>query len=248
MEITKENFHKMKPQKASKDLLNNLEFNFVKGKQAFLVMENGDILGSFFYNDNGKACAIPLANPVLIYFNLAQSHLRDIVDARKSLLGLFRDKKTDVNEDSLRLFYQYFGLTSTFVVMLMTAVEAFVNQKIDQDFKYEKPDQNKCMRVFDYEQIQRWIPLNEKIESILNKIFSKNFAKAYPLKQQHFNNLKELRDLIVHTKAEKHFESYIEVYRKTLKFNFNETIEAMKDFINYYEMNLIEPCPCSQQI
>ena len=231
------------PQNAPEDILKNMKYKQVKGKHALLLMENGDLLRHFFYNDNGKACTIPLANPVLIYFNLAQVHLRNIYSTRKTLLQLFNDKK-NVTEDSLKLFYEYFGLTSSFVVMLMTAIEAFVNQKIDDDYKYHKPDQNKCVRVYDFDQIQRWIPLSEKIDEILNKISGKSFAKKYPLKQVHLNNLKELRDLVVHTKAGKNYESYTELYNKTLNFKFNEAIEVIKDFINFYEPNLIEPCPC----
>jgi hypothetical protein len=227
----------------SEDFLKNIKYSDVKGKQAILLMESGEALQSFFYDDNGKACTIPLANPVLIYFNLAQTHLRGIHSTKESLLGIF-SKEKNIDEDSLKLFYGYFGQTSSFVMMLMTAIEAFVNQKIDSEFKYYKSEQDRFTRVYDYSQIQRWIPLNEKIEEILNKTTQKNFAKKYPNKQIHLTNLKELRDLIVHTKAEKNHENYIELYKKTLNFKFNETIEVVKDFINYYEENLIEPCPC----
>ena len=247
-EISEEQMLKLAPQKASDDLLREIKFSTVKGKQAIQLMESGEILRSFFYDNNGMACTIPLANPVLVYFNLAQLHLRDIIKARTSLLSLFSKKEKEVNEDTLSLFYQYFGLTSSFVVMLMTALEAFVNQKLDQSKNYERNDNGKCTRVYNFEQIQRWIPLNEKIEAILNRQQSKDFSKAHPIAQQHFENLKGLRDLIVHTKMGKHYESYIELYRKTLNFSFNDSIEAVKGFINYFEPNLIEPCPCSQAI
>ncbi|MBL7742298.1 MAG: hypothetical protein JNN00_02380 [Chitinophagaceae bacterium] len=243
LSIPKEKLHELFPENAPDNLLKKIKYKDVKDKQAILLMESGELLRSFFYNDNGKACTIPLANPVLIYFNLAQSHLRNIQSLRDSLLGIFSEEK-NINEDSLQLFYGYFGVTSSFVVMLMTAIEAFVNQKIDKDYKYHKPEQKKYVRVYDYFQIQRWIPLTEKISEILNKESNKNFSKNYPNKQAYINNLKELRDFIVHTKAENNYESYIELYRKSLSFKFNEAIESVRDFINYYEENLIEPCPC----
>ncbi len=245
IKIPEEVLHKISPENISQDFLKKIKYKDVKGKQAILLMESGEALHSFFYNNKGKACTIPLANPVLIYFNLAQTHLRGIHSTKESLFGVFSEDK-NVDEDSLQLFYGYFGQTSSFVVILMTAIEAFVNQKIDIDFKYHKQEQNKFTRVYDYSQIQRWIPLNEKIEEILNNTTNKNFAKNHPNKQIHLYNLKELRDLIVHTKAEKDYESYIELYKKTLNFKFNESIEAVKDFINYYEENLIEPCPCGR--
>ena len=86
--------------------------------------------------------------------------------------------------------------------------------------------------------------LDDKIDDILNKKYSKDFAKKYPIKYVFIKNLKDLRDQIVHTKEGKAYEGYIELFRKSLNFKFNECIEAVRDFMNFYEPNLIEPCPC----
>lgn len=245
--LPKEKVADIFPGKLPEDALKNIKYSQVKGMHGMLIMESGELIHSFFYNNNGKACTIPLANPVLIYFNLAQSYLKDISNTKETLLSLFK-ADSNINEDSLSLFYRYFGLTSSFVVMLMTSLEAFVNQKIDKDYEYKKQDQNKCLKVYNYEQIQRWIPLTEKIGNILNPVTSKNFGKNYKLKQTHIDNLKTLRDLIVHTKAGNNYEEYIELYKKSLNFNFNESIEAVQDFINFYEPNLIEACGCGADI
>lgn len=242
-EIEKKITEKLELKEIDENALKGINFKEVRGKQALLVMDTGEKLYTFFHNDNGKGCPIPIANPVLVYFNMAQALLRDIHSCREKLLGQFR-KKDAVNEDSLRLFYQFFGQTSTYVTMLMTAIEAFVNQKIDIEYKYEKADGNKCIQLYNHDQIQRWIPLKEKIDMILNKKFSKNFSTRHRSKQDLIEKLKELRDLIVHTKSNKNNESYIELYSKSINFRFIDTIEAVKDFINFYEPALIEPCPC----
>ena len=244
IQLKPDQLNEIAPEKASENVLKNIKFNDVKNYNAFQLMESGEVLFSFFYNDHGNACAIPLANPVLIYFNIAQSHLRTIYTKRKDLLSLFRDR-TDVTEDVLKLFYDFFGLTSSFITMLMTSVEAFVNQQIDKDFKYEKLEQKKYLKVYNYEQILRWVSLEDKINDILNKKFSKDFAKKYPNKNIFIMNLKQLRDQIVHTKEGINHTGYIEIYRQSLNFKFSECIEAVRDFINFYELNLLEPCPCS---
>lgn len=234
------------PESSALDLSNaikTLKPRDVKDKNGFLIMDTGDVILSFFYNDNGNICAIPFANPILVYFHTARNTLVDIHIKRKDLLGLFRgDLKID--EKYLHLFYDFFGMTSSFVVLLMTALEAFVNQKIPIDYKYYKNEFDKFIKVYDSDQIQRWITLEEKIEQILNVISLKNFSKHYPNRYIFIKNLKELRDNIVHTKKGEGLETYSELFIKTLNFKFDNSIEAVRDFINYYEDSLIEPCNC----
>jgi hypothetical protein len=65
-----------------------LKFKDVKDSHAFLVMDSGEILRHFFYNDNGNTCTIPLANPVLIYFHTSQANLKNVFSTKKDLLVL----------------------------------------------------------------------------------------------------------------------------------------------------------------
>ena len=226
-----------------KEALKTLKYKDVKEKHALLLMDSGELIRSFFFNNGGRACTIPLANPVLVYFNFAQSLLKNISTTKEKLLKSFTGDE-EITEDALRLFYGYFGQVSSFVMMLMTSMESFVNQKLDPVQAYSKSEGHKFKRVYDYNQIQRWIPFSEKVTEILDVQQAKSFKKSYPMKQQHLENLKSLRDLIVHTKAADKPDAYDELYRKALGFNFIETIHSVKDFINFYEDNLVEPCPC----
>ena len=226
-----------------KKALRTLKYRDVKEKHALLVMDTGELIRAFFVNDGGRACTIPLANPVLIYFNFAQTLLKSLSETKDKLLKSFTGEE-EITEDALMLFYGYFGQASSFVMMLMTSMESFVNQKLDPKLNYSKSEGNKFQRVYDYSQIQRWIPFSDKISEILDAQQNKSFKKNYPRKQQHLDNLKTLRDLIVHTKAGDKPDAYDELYKKALGFNFLDTIHAVKDFINFYEENLVEPCPC----
>lgn len=241
--IPKDVFGEFSSEQNFKEALKSLKYKDVKEKHALLVMDSGELIRSFFFNDKGRACTIPLANPVLVYFNFAQSLLNGITTTKEKLLKSFTGDE-EITEDALRLFYGYFGQVSSFVMMLMTSMESFVNQKLDPLQSYSKPEGNKFNRVYNYNQIQRWIPFSEKITEILDVQQAKSFKKNYPIKQQHLENLKSLRDLIVHTKAGDKPDAYDELYRMSLGFNFIDTIHSVKDFINFYEDNLVEPCPC----
>jgi hypothetical protein len=223
--------------------LTNLKYKDVKNFNTFQIMENGDVIFSFFYNDNGRACAIPLANPILIYFNQAQSLLQQIHFKKQELLSVFR-QEIYLTEAAMKSFYEFFGMTSNFVVMLRTAMEALVNQKIDKDLSYEKNEQNKYLKTYNYEQIVRWLPFEEKVSQVLNIQMGKSFEKNYPLKQTSLQNLKELRDQIIHTKDSPTYEEYINLYKKSLNFKFLDCIESVRDFINFYHPDLVEPCGC----
>jgi hypothetical protein len=242
-EVAIEKIKETVPEALSLNFKGKIKYKKVKNSHALLFLESNETIRAFFYNDNGNTCMIPLANPVLIYFHSAQTTLRGIYSTKKELLGLFRED-TVVTESSLKLFYDFFGQTSGFVTLLLTAVEAFVNQNIPEDFEYKQPEGNKFTRLYNHEQIQRRVSLEEKIENILNVVSKKNFAAKYPNRNIHLTNLKRLRDDIVHTKSVDHYESYTKLFKETLNFKFNETIEAIKDFINFYEPDLIEPCPC----
>ena len=234
---------KFSSEKDLEEALKTLKYKDVKEMHALLIMDSGELIRAFFANDAGRACTIPLANPVLIYFNFAQTLLKSLFETKEKLLKSFTGNEK-ITEDALMLFYGYFGQASSFVMMLMTSMESFVNQKLDPKLNYSKAEGNKFQRVYDYYQIQRWVPFSEKISEILDVQQNKSFKKGYPLKQQHLDNLKNLRDLIVHTKAADKPDAYDELYRKALAFNFSDTIHAVKDFINFYEENLVEPCPC----
>ena len=246
-QLSEDNMEKLKgifPEKSNNEKFSHIKHKDISNYVPYLIMDDRTFIRGFNFNNNGMACALPLANPVLIYFHFAQATLKDTLLLRKELLDLFKNNTIAVDGEPLKLFYNFFGIASTFVVMLVTSLEAFVNSKIDKDFLYRKKDGNKCVKVYDYEQIQRWISYEEKVTKILNKTTNKNFAKNYPLCQKQIDELLKLRNEVIHTKTDNTYDYYEHLYTDMLSFKFNETIIAVRDFINYYEENLIEQCPC----
>jgi len=59
----------------------------------------------------------------------------------------------------------------------------------------------------------------------------------------------ELRNKIVHLKPikEETNTKYKDVYRSLLRFNYGYSLKTVRDYINYFEPNLIEDCNCGNE-
>lgn len=149
-----------------------------------------------------------------------------------------------LSESIINELYYYFGLTNGFVIFLFTAVEAFINRNIPDNYIYIVKKRN-TTESYDKEQIQRYISFDDKFKKVLKEASSKDFSHSYPLKFQHLTNLKEFRDSIVHTKAgQSGLTPFDYLYKKALSFKYEDTLHAVRDFMNYYEADYVEECNC----
>ncbi len=210
-----------------------------------LITDMGIAFQAFQYKYQGQNRFIPEPDPVLVYFHSAYLNYR-LIDEKKNVI-LKNLLTSNVGEPMINELYEYFGLTSGFVIFLFTALEAFMNRCIPKDFVYIKPEK-KYTITYDKRQIEEYLSFDEKIKTVLPKAKEKNFIKQFPLKWNHIVNLKEFRDSIVHTKASKEGSSpYDYIYKKALDFKYEESINAVKDFCNYYhELNYITECDCNK--
>jgi hypothetical protein len=212
-----------------------------KNRRCFLITDSNKIINAFPVSLNGKHYYIPEPDPVLIYFNNAYVNYKSITKVRDQVYQKLNDKLSEVVINEL---YEYFGLTNGFIIFLFTTIEAFINRKIPENYNYTIVRSTKT-EIYNNEQIQRQISFDDKLKVILKEVSSKNFIKDYPLKYQHIINLKEFRDSIVHTKANsKDITPYEFIYKKALNFKYEETLHAVRDFINYYEPKYVEECKC----
>ncbi len=224
-----------------------IEHNSVKvidqGIVPFLVTDKSIFIQSFIYSENGSQYYIPEPDQVLIYFNNAQANFK-IIKEKKSILLKSLNPKEIVTEDLMNQIYGLFGITSGFVIFMFSSLEAFINQLIPEDFIYVKEIKNKRTERYSKDQIQRWIQFDEKLNMIIVQVTNKNFQKKYPLKAQHINNLKEFRNELIHPKHNPGINKYHYLSKRALKFKYEETIKAVKDFMNYLKPKYIEECDC----
>jgi hypothetical protein len=178
-----------------------------------------------------------------VYFHLAYVNYRLIDEKKKAILRPLLNPV--MGEPMINEWYEYFGLTSGFVIFLFTTLEAFINRCIPSDYEYKRADQKKT-EIFSKHQIEEYIPFTEKIKVVLPAIKGKNFYADHPLTAQHITNLKEFRDSIIHTKTSKGGSTYDYLFKKALNFKYEEAINAVAAFCNYYQSGgkYIVECDC----
>jgi hypothetical protein len=218
---------------------------FPKDKIAFAISDNGYAFQTFPYTYQGAVRFIPEPDPVLVYFHSAYLNFRHIEERKREILKAIL--QTHMPEAMANGLYEYFNLTSGFVIFLFTAMEAFINRTVPRDYVYKKPT-GKNTEHYTKKQIEEFIGFKDKMTIILPEVTKKSFQTKYPMKYQHIINLKEYRDSIVHTKSAEDGRSTFEyLYKRALDFKYEETISAVKDFCNFYEPdgNLIVECSCN---
>ncbi|MBI2270134.1 MAG: hypothetical protein HYU69_07215 [Bacteroidetes bacterium] len=139
--------------------------------------------------------------------------------------------------------YNYYGLTSGFVIYLFTSIESFINQLIPDNYSFKK-EQSKKTEIFNKSQIQEHLDFKTKITEVLPDVTKKNFFQKSTSSNQRIWNLKNFRDDIVHTKHEDNPLRYEKLIKTALNFDYNKTLESVAAFMNFYRKDYIIECGC----
>jgi len=251
--IKKKFLFSVKTEMNAKDLLGTVEpntkyieriteSNFID-HAAYMVTEDGKIIQTFKYEKDGKTLFIPEPNPIVIYFSNAQMILKPLIDTKKDLLdSLIQNKDVGITQS---FSYQFFGHASNFVTSLFNALEAFINSKIPDDFEYRKEGKQKT-ELYNKRQLQESLRFEEKIKKVIPQIMKKPFHQDFGHKYEILTKFKDIRDNVVHTREhEENIPNYYEkLFTELLDHDYLKSIQAVRDYINYYENNLIEKCQC----
>lgn len=216
-----------------------------EGYYAIMQTEGNELIQAFQYNNNGHACFIPEPNPIVIYFELARFHLGHLKTKKISLLKEIHSEKPNAYT-LLDEFHGYYSVASICGTFLFNAIEAFINKLIPKDYSYKRIQESKT-EIFNKIQIQRNISFEEKIKKVIPDATEKIFHVTYGAKFESIIRLKDFRDEIMHTKSNEHTSAnlYKTLYTTSLDFDYDKTLEDVKDYINFYEANLIEECSCN---
>lgn len=234
--------------KKMEDAFDSIELNNLKkppkGYEILVHTEDNTVISAFYTKINGNHYYIPEPDPILIYFNDAYSYYKEIDENKRQLLSDLNLAETRELYKQINQLYKFFGLCNGFVIFLFTSIETFINAYIPDKFEY-KIARNSRTEIYNKEQIERQISFEEKYKTILKDISGKDFISKYPIKHQHIINLKEFRDSLVHMKTKRNSSTpYDYLYKKALNFNYHDTINAVKDYFNFYSPNYVEDCPC----
>lgn len=207
-----------------------------------LLKTEDELILAFIYNNNGKYIHIPLPDFTLVYFDFAYKLNIQRKELEKELLSKLSNAET-FTEDSSNELYHFYGNASSIIISLFTSLESFINHILPENQEYIV-ERNNRKEIYSKEQIQQYVSFNEKIKFVLPQFFNKNFFQHSNLTNQHINNLKELRDSIVHTKSDSKNEKPIDMFKKLLKFKYDETFDAVQKFMNFYKEDYVVECNC----
>jgi hypothetical protein len=209
-----------------------------------LTTSDKQLIQGFFYKIGNEKVIIPEPNLIVIYFSNAQGFLEAIITKRVELFDALKSSKLNLN-DILNNMFSFYGCVVNFVSSLFDSLEAFINSKIPKDYIYRNPKRRS--EKMDKYKIIRYMSFEDKIKLIFKEIFfDKNFVVAKTHLFENIMLLKKFRDDITHAKAdiEQSVNYYDKLFTKALDFDYLSAIKSSKEFINFYENDLIEPCNC----
>lgn len=222
-----------------------------KEKIAFMIDTDGYHTLATIYNNQGKELLVPIPDLTLVYYDSAYMNNYQ----RKSFENdLFKklSQTSEITDNVSHETYRYINYATTSIIMMFTAIESFLNHSIPNngiipnDGKVFKKQKNRPEN-FNKIQIQRYIGFEDKIVKVIPYFTSKVFFENKgDFKISQIGKLKNLRDEIIHTKSSLLYQKHSELLKQLLDFEFDETLLAVKEYINSYMPNYIEDCPCNE--
>lgn len=220
--------------KRAKEYLTSDNLSDEEGQDIMIMLEDSVMFG-YDYLYNGKKVIIPEINPSTIFYSNALmsygmlDHYKEILLSKTSEAG----KTGDIV--NLNHFGTFFQLAANCIVNLQATVESFLNSKIIGNYEF-----------LDKSGKPRRATITDKMDIGIQVVTSKNFENQdeYTL----ITDLIKLRNNIIHLKPEQKTTNtkYKISFRKTLDFKYYETIVAVRNYVNFYEPNLIEECQCGK--
>lgn len=208
--------------------------------------ESGQMTPHFFIKKRNKQFIYPIVHLTLANFDFAYQLNIQRKEYESKAVRPFEDLNMKEGVD-LHNFYIYYGYASNCVISLFTALESFVNYLIPDDRIFEKEITGKRIELYNKEQIQRWLTTDEKIKNVLFTFTGKNFFQKQSEHTSRIDNLKKLRDELIHVKADENLENQKSIIKKLVDFKYDETLESVSKFINFYKPNFIEECNCGKE-
>lgn len=180
-------------------------------------------------------------NNVALSLSIYDGHIRKARKLyREKLLPHLKKNKDEFSEDVVPELCDYFEHVQTSLVFAYTAVEAFANISIPPDYKYEKPTSRGPVEVYDKKSIERWLPLSEKLKSILPRVLKISPPTSQSF-WEHFLKLENLRNSIVHQKTIDDMSAYSEFLNPSIFKIVSSGVKILSYYYNSAPPNRLWP-------
>jgi hypothetical protein len=149
---------------------------------------------------DGKKVLFAVPSHAALCLNL--SHEAYVKAQIIELSDIFQDKPYGrAAEEGLPLLFDLFEQLFLNIVFAFTALEAFANQSIPDDFIFTKLRQDKKFEEsYNKLQIERHLSLDNKLSEVLPQITGVELIKGTPIWTE-YANLRDIRDRIIHVKT-----------------------------------------------
>jgi hypothetical protein len=181
-----------------------------------------------------KQLCIALPNATALCLSSSLRAWEEAQEIRK-IANIDRSIKEQVTFNTTSESFDYIERVMESIVMAFTALEAFVNENIPDDYEYHKHRKSEIiLEVMDKKAIERWLSLDEKLSVVLPEAMSVDSPKGSKC-WQGYKELKTIRDRIIHMKKEDRGSSGPEIptlWHEIFKVN-SPHIQA-KEVIDYF--------------
>jgi hypothetical protein len=135
-----------------------------------------------FVKFKGEFIRIPVPHPCAIYISLARRSVEGTADNLLELVGRFKRRNEGIitfpDAYEKQLFDEFENLIAC-IVFSYTAIEAFANESIPDDYRFNKMrGDKKCLEVYSKDQIERNLSLDTKLDEILPALFAVKSPKG----------------------------------------------------------------------
>ena len=208
-------------------------------------VENGVEIGSMVFQelDTVDFPKNPLTyfppNNVALLLSISKRHLTEAerifseklepTKNNHSFVDTTKNKKDFLNENSV-IVADYIENIQTSIVFAYTALEAFTNLSIPDDYEYKMQVKSKgIIELYDKKAIERWLPLKDKISNILTIIYETKKVETQKF-WSNLVNLEKLRHEIIHQKSIERTEFYKAYFGKDIFKSCKSAEETIKFF------------------
>lgn len=220
------------------DYITNKKLADEMGLDSILTFEDG-IIYSFDCIRGKKKIIIPEINPTIIFFSNATMSIRSTLHYREEL---FKNSPSTSNFNiniNPNDFANFFQPAVNCIINMQAALESFANRVIPKEYEPYDITGNKINQNL-------FFKLDTAVPEISKKVGFE--LERYKKHRKRIREIIELRNDIIHlTPAFDTNTAYKDVYRRLLKNDFENSLIAVRTYINFYEENLIEDCECNKE-
>lgn len=157
-----------------------------------------------------KHLTIPLPNATALLLNSSANAFAAARLIRNSS-NIDNPARSEVAFNSDKEAFDYIERMIEAVVLAFTALEAFVNESIPEDFVYARYAQSEIiLEATNKTNIERYLSIDEKLTSVLPEVLKCSSPKG-SRSWQEYRQLKKTRDRLIHMKTEDRKSSGAEV-------------------------------------